>query len=69
MTDPKTIRVLSVDDHPLLREGIATLINSQADMRLIAEAANGQEAMHQFDLHQPDVTARLPSHHRLLRGT
>jgi len=63
MTDPKTIRVLSVDDHPLLREGIATLINSQADMRLIAEAANGQEAMHQFDLHQPDVTLmdlRLP---------
>ena len=63
MTEPKTIRVLSVDDHPLLREGIATLINSQPDMRLIAEAANGQEAMQQFDLHQPDVTLmdlRLP---------
>jgi len=63
MTEPKAIRVLSVDDHPLLREGIATLINSQPDMRLIAEAANGQEAMQQFDLHQPDVTLmdlRLP---------
>jgi DNA-binding NarL/FixJ family response regulator len=63
MTDLKTIRVLSVDDHPLLREGIATLINSQPDMRLIAEAATGQEAMQQFDLHQPDVTLmdlRLP---------
>ncbi|HSE24211.1 MAG TPA: response regulator transcription factor [Pyrinomonadaceae bacterium] len=63
MSEPKTIRVLSVDDHPLLREGIATLINSQPDMRLIAEAENGQEAIHQFDLHQPDVTLmdlRLP---------
>jgi DNA-binding NarL/FixJ family response regulator len=63
MSEPKTIRVLSVDDHPLLREGIATLINSQPDMRLIAEAENGQEAIQQFDLHQPDVTLmdlRLP---------
>ena len=63
MSEPKTIRVLSVDDHPLLREGIATLINSQPDMRLIAEAKNGQEAIRQFDLHQPDVTLmdlRLP---------
>ena len=63
MSEPKTIRVLSVDDHPLLREGIATLINSQSDRRLIAEAENGQEAIQQFDLHQPDVTLmdlRLP---------
>jgi DNA-binding NarL/FixJ family response regulator len=63
MSEPRTIRVLSVDDHPLLREGIATLINSQPDMRLIAEAATGQEAIQQFDLHQPDVTLmdlRLP---------
>jgi DNA-binding NarL/FixJ family response regulator len=63
MSEPKMIRVLSVDDHPLLREGIATLINSQPDMRLIAEAENGHEAIKQFDLHQPDVTLmdlRLP---------
>jgi len=63
MSEPRTIRVLSVDDHPLLREGIATLINSQPDMKLIAEAANGQEAIQQFGLHQPDVTLmdlRLP---------
>ncbi|HET6861598.1 MAG TPA: response regulator transcription factor [Pyrinomonadaceae bacterium] len=63
MSDVKTIRVLSADDHPLLREGIATLINSQPDMKLIAEAANGQEAIQQFDEHRPDVTLmdlRLP---------
>ena len=63
MSDVKTIRVLSADDHPLLREGIATLINSQPDMKLIAESANGQEAIQQFDEHRPDVTLmdlRLP---------
>ncbi|HEY9502286.1 MAG TPA: response regulator transcription factor [Pyrinomonadaceae bacterium] len=63
MSDVKTIRVLSADDHPLLREGIATLINSQPDMKLIAEAANGQEAIQQFNQHRPDVTLmdlRLP---------
>ena len=63
MSEVKTIRVLSADDHPLLREGIATLINSQADMKLIAEAANGQEAIQQFGEHRPDVTLmdlRLP---------
>ena len=63
MSDVKTIRVLSADDHPLLREGIATLINSQPDMKLIAEAANGREAIQQFDQHRPDVTLmdlRLP---------
>ena len=63
MSEVKTIRVLSADDHPLLREGIATLINSQPDMKLIAEAANGQEAIQQFGEHRPDVTLmdlRLP---------
>ena len=49
MSDVKTIRVLSADDHPLLREGIATLINSQPDKKLIAEAAYGREAIQQFD--------------------
>lgn len=63
MNGSATIRVLSADDHPLLREGIATLINSQPDMKLIAEAATGQEAIQQFDEHSPDVTLmdlRLP---------
>jgi DNA-binding NarL/FixJ family response regulator len=50
------IRILAVDDHPLLREGIAALVNSQPDMKLIAEAANGREAVEQFRKHRPDVT-------------
>src|SRR3984957_15008864 len=50
------IRVLSVDDHPLLREGIAALVNAERDMKLVAEAANGEEAIEQFRLHRPDVT-------------
>jgi DNA-binding NarL/FixJ family response regulator len=50
------IRVLSVDDHPLLREGIAALIGNQSDMQLIGEAANGREALEQFRTHHPDIT-------------
>ena len=50
------IRVLTVDDHALIREGIAALIADQADMRLVAEASNGREAIEQFRLHHPDVT-------------
>jgi len=50
------IRVLSVDDHPLLREGIAALIGNQTDMELVAEACNGREALEQFRKHSPDVT-------------
>ena len=63
MSDPKNIRVLCVDDHPLLREGIAAIINNQPDMQLVAEAANGTEGVEQFRKHRPDVTLmdlRLP---------
>jgi DNA-binding NarL/FixJ family response regulator len=50
------IGVLSVDDHPLLREGIAALVNAESDMKLVAEACNGQEAIEKFRLHRPDIT-------------
>ena len=54
--DTKQIKILTVDDHPLLRQGIAALIADESDMILVAEAANGREAIQQFRTHRPDVT-------------
>jgi DNA-binding NarL/FixJ family response regulator len=55
-TDSGPIRILTVDDHPLLREGIAALVNAECDMKLVAEASDGQDAIEQFRLYRPDVT-------------
>jgi DNA-binding NarL/FixJ family response regulator len=63
MTTQAQIRILSVDDHPLLREGLAAIINNQQDMLLVAHACNAQEAIQQYRTHRPDVTLmdlRLP---------
>jgi DNA-binding NarL/FixJ family response regulator len=63
MNEAARIRILSVDDHPLLREGLAAIINNQQDMLLVAEASNAQEAIQQYRKHQPDITLmdlRLP---------
>ena len=50
------IRILVVDDHALVRQGIAVLVGTQSDMTLVAEASNGREAIQQFRTHRPDVT-------------
>ncbi len=63
MTEQNIIRIFSVDDHPLMHEGIAALINNQADMTLVAEAFNGGDALEKFREARPDVTLmdlRLP---------
>ncbi|WP_300614664.1 response regulator transcription factor [Dokdonella sp.] len=57
MTDPdRRVRVMTVDDHPLLREGIAAVLEGSREARLVAEASNGREAVEQFRAHRPDVT-------------
>lgn len=55
-TSPNLIRVLAVDDHPIFRQGITGLLADQPDMKLVAEACDGREAIQQFRAHQPDVT-------------
>src|SRR4051794_2721568 len=55
-TEPQLIRILAVDDHPLLREGIAALIAAEPDMQLVGDYANGREAIQQFRALRPDVT-------------
>ena len=56
MNTENPIRIMSVDDHPLIRQGIAGLASAQADLKLVAEATNGREAVQQFRRIGPDVT-------------
>ena len=55
-SDQVPIRILTVDDHRLIRQGIAGLVAVESDMRVVAEAANGREALQQFRAHRPDIT-------------
>jgi DNA-binding NarL/FixJ family response regulator len=63
MSNSTPIRIFSIDDHPLMREGIAAIISNEPDMLLVAEASNGREAIQGFRDHRPDITLmdlRLP---------
>jgi DNA-binding NarL/FixJ family response regulator len=68
MNTSSPIRILTVDDHPVLREGIAAVLGGEPDMAIVAEASNGLEAIEQFRAHRPDITLmdlQMP----LLNGT
>ena len=54
--EPSPIRILVVDDHPVVREGVTTLVGGQSDMRIVGEASNGREAIQQFRAQRPDIT-------------
>src|SRR6201982_1155278 len=56
MSEPARIRILCVDDHPVVRLGIARLVDVQSDIALVAQASNGREAIQQFRAHRPDIT-------------
>ena len=56
MTSTLKIRVISVDDHPILRQGIAAVISTEEDIQLVAEGSSGEEAIELFRIHRPDVT-------------
>jgi DNA-binding NarL/FixJ family response regulator len=63
MADPKSIRILSVEDHPVFREGLSAIIGSQPDLMLVAQASNAVEAVAEFRRQRPDITLmdlRLP---------
>lgn len=52
---PKMIRILAVDDHPLLRKGLTAVVNAELDMKMVAEASSGEDAIEKFRMHRPDV--------------